>query len=69
MSSINGVVVIDRLNAIQRSLSRAMDGVAREIENRDSDESYTDLYLSKLSALARRAAELEDEIRKELTYA
>lgn len=65
----NGEVVIDRLDSVRRSLTRALTGVEREMANRKADETYTQTYLNQLTNLGMQAQRLEDLVVEKLNYA
>lgn len=65
---MNGLIVVERLALIKQSLKRMENGIDLELGHRKVDESYKELYLSKLLELYMDVSQLEDKMRKELNF-
>lgn len=60
----NGVILIQRLEAIHNSLDKSMRMNADELSKRSDYTDYQELYISRVTELLKEAIDLEDKIRR-----
>ena len=66
---LTGVLVVERLEQIKRSLIRMQEAIEREQEHRNEYDSYKDVYVSDLLHLQTELSKLEQSLPRILAYA
>lgn len=65
---LTGVLVVERLEQIQRTLQRMEEAVAREREHRSDYDDYKDMCVSDLLSLQIELSKLEQSLPRILSY-